>query len=219
MNVYEIITSRILESLTSGVVPWRCPWSTEVPRNLVSGRDYRGVNVLLLQSAGYSSPHWVTFNQARALKGCVKRGERGCPVIFWKVTEKESAAKSTEKGFILRYYTVFNVAAQTEGIPTPKSAPRTAFDPIDEHEHEHRGRSPRVRSRCVRARQTKPLRKLAQSSPEGLASELSRNGGDDVRPNCARARVLREADGDRRENHSTGGRGRVPFLRRSAAPR
>jgi antirestriction protein ArdC len=131
MNVYEIITCRILESLTKGVVPWRCPWSVDAPRNLVSGRDYRGVNVLLLQSAGYSSPHWLTFNQARDLGGCVKRGEKGCPVIFWKVRERESATNTAEKGFILRYFTVFNIA-QTDGIAIPEATERTALDPIAE---------------------------------------------------------------------------------------
>ena len=53
MNVYEIVTTRILESLAKGLVPWRKPWSSETPRNLVSGREYRGVNVLLLQTATF----------------------------------------------------------------------------------------------------------------------------------------------------------------------
>jgi antirestriction protein ArdC len=51
MNVYEIITDRILESLRNNRVPWRCPWKIEAPKNLASGREYRGVNVLLLQAA------------------------------------------------------------------------------------------------------------------------------------------------------------------------
>lgn len=129
MNVYEIVTDRILACLKNGVIPWRCPWSVDVPRNLASNRDYRGVNVLLLQSAGYSSPCWLTFRQARELGGTVKRGEKGCPVIFWKVTEKDTERSTTEKGFILRYYTVFNLA-QTEGIEVPNAAPRLTLDPI-----------------------------------------------------------------------------------------
>jgi antirestriction protein ArdC len=129
MNVYEIVTSRIIEALNRGVVPWRCPWTVEAPRNLVSGREYRGVNVLLLQSAAYSSPYWLTFKQARDLRGSVKRGEHGCPVIFWKVSDEETSSGKVEKSFLLRYFTVFNVA-QTEGIEAPATSSRKPFDPI-----------------------------------------------------------------------------------------
>lgn len=129
MNVYEVITARILESLGKGVVPWRRPWRVDVPRNLVSGREYRGVNILLLQSTRFESPHWLTFNQARDLGGCVRRGERGCPVIFWKVTEEKTPRGAIEKSFLLRYYTVFNVA-QTEGIEPPAVPSRKPFDPM-----------------------------------------------------------------------------------------
>jgi antirestriction protein ArdC len=127
MNVYEVITSRILESLQQGVVPWRKPWSSDLPRNLVSGREYRGVNVLLLQSASFTSPYWMTYRQAQALGGTVKRGERGCPIVFWKVSQRDETDGTTGKGFILRYFTVFN-AAQTEGIEVPAPPERRAFD-------------------------------------------------------------------------------------------
>jgi len=130
MNVYEIVTARILESLAMGVVPWRKPWSTDTPRNLVSGREYRGVNVLLLQANAFESPWWLTFKQAKDLRGTVKRGEKGTPIVFWKVTEEEQSNGSVSKGFVLRYFTVFNIA-QTEGIEVPKAAERTSFNPIE----------------------------------------------------------------------------------------
>lgn len=41
MNVYEVITARIIESLSEGVVPWRRPWRVDAPKNLISGRDSR----------------------------------------------------------------------------------------------------------------------------------------------------------------------------------
>jgi antirestriction protein ArdC len=129
MNVYEVITARILESLEAGTVPWRKPWRTETPKNLISGRDYRGVNVLLLQSTGFASPYWLTFNQARARGGSVKKSERGCPVIFWKVTDEKTARGKREKTFLLRYYTVFN-ATQTEGIEIPAPSSCKPFDPM-----------------------------------------------------------------------------------------
>jgi antirestriction protein ArdC len=63
-NVYEIVTERILEKLEEGTVPWHKPWSGGgCPKNLVSGKEYRGVNILLLGSQDFASPYWVTFNQ------------------------------------------------------------------------------------------------------------------------------------------------------------
>ena len=133
MNVYEIVTARILEALSAGVVPWRKPWRTEAPKNLVSGKDYRGVNVLLLQSQPFESPYWLTFNQAKTLGGAVKRGQRGTPIVFWKITDEKDRAGKITKGFLLRYFTVFNVA-QTEGIEVPETVERPAFDAIEECE-------------------------------------------------------------------------------------
>ena len=37
MNVYEVITSRILEQLESGVVPWRRPWEQVESKNVATG--------------------------------------------------------------------------------------------------------------------------------------------------------------------------------------
>ena len=48
MNVYEIVTDKIIKQLESGVAPWRKPWRTELPVNLISQKAYRGLNVFLL---------------------------------------------------------------------------------------------------------------------------------------------------------------------------
>lgn len=132
-QVYESVTLRILECLDKGVVPWRKPWGVAAPRNLSSGHVYRGVNQILLSCAAFSSPYWVTFKQARMLGGSVKRGERGTPIVFWKVYENEKRNGDTEKRFVLRHFTVFN-SEQTEGIYVPKlEAPKTV-DPIEDCE-------------------------------------------------------------------------------------
>src|SRR5262247_4360578 len=88
-QVYTIITDRVVSLLERGVVPWRKPWAGPdgLPRNLVSGREYRGLNVFMLAAAGYASPYWVTFKQAQERKGSVRKGERSTPVIFWKIDE------------------------------------------------------------------------------------------------------------------------------------
>ena len=45
MDIYAIVTDKIINLLEQGVVPWRRPWtSTGLPRNLVSKKPYRGIN-------------------------------------------------------------------------------------------------------------------------------------------------------------------------------
>jgi antirestriction protein ArdC len=118
-SVYEIITSRIVEELQKGQIPWRKPWKTLPPANLISKKPYRGINVFLLALQGYGSQYWLTFNQAKQLGGNVRKGEHGSKIVFWKFDsyESETADGETEqrKSAILRYYTVFNLE-QTEGL-------------------------------------------------------------------------------------------------------
>jgi hypothetical protein len=47
MNVYQVVTDRIIEALEAGQAPWRKPWTTAAPLNLISGKPYRGINVWL----------------------------------------------------------------------------------------------------------------------------------------------------------------------------
>ena len=122
-DVYAAITGRILDALQQGVVPWHKPWDARQgrPRNLVSGKPYRGMNVWILAGQG-GSPFWLTYRQAQQIGGHVKQGERGTTVIFWKWLAKkpatDDAGEATEetrpRGFaMLRAYTVFN-ACQCE---------------------------------------------------------------------------------------------------------
>jgi antirestriction protein ArdC len=134
--VYAIITDRVVSLLERGVVPWRRPWAGPegMPRNLASGREYRGVNVFLLASAGYVSPNWLTFRQAQERGGSVRKGEKATPVVFWKVDSVQRVDDAGEpyadRRFILRYYNVFN-SEQCEDIQAPLPAVSKAFEPID----------------------------------------------------------------------------------------
>lgn len=91
MNIYEMITERIINQLERGTIPWQQPWGGGIPKNLVSGRTYRGVNVFLLTSAGHRSPYWLTFKQVNSRGGRVRKGEHGLPIVFWLWPEEEAA--------------------------------------------------------------------------------------------------------------------------------
>src|SRR5271170_6853806 len=124
-SVYEIITEKIIKQLESGMAPWRKPWTCQTPANLVTQKEYRGLNVLTLASQGFPSRFWLTFNQATKLGGRVRKCEKSSPLIFWNVgedgeTTSQDVTKETSRRFLLRYYSVFNFS-QTEGIGIPAS--------------------------------------------------------------------------------------------------
>ena len=159
-TVYEVITARLVEQLEAGAAPWNKPWAAgagaeALPRNLISGKPYRGINTWLLMAAGYARPWFLTFNQARELGGTVRKGEHGLPVVFWKLDAGKAKGKGKAEGkaegedttgaadgtrfngrrVMCRYYTVFNVD-QCEGLRVQPAAPVDApsapkFNPID----------------------------------------------------------------------------------------
>ncbi len=52
MDIYAIVTEKVINLLESGVVPWRRPWTPAgLPRNLVSKKPYRGINHFLLSAS------------------------------------------------------------------------------------------------------------------------------------------------------------------------
>ena len=124
-DVYAKITDRILTALKEGVVPWHKPWDAENgrPRNLISGKPYRGVNLWLL-SHQEGGPFWLTYRQASQIGGHVKKGATGSTVIFWKFMARKGGKKNGEPDgeeqdgrgeqyAMARAYTVFN-ASQCE---------------------------------------------------------------------------------------------------------
>ena len=121
MDTYAIVTEKIINLLEQGIVPWRRPWSaTGLPRNLVSKKPYRGVNIILLSATKYVSPFWLTMKQANELGGSVRKGEHSRIVVFWKVDQisnavcegdsgEHEADEKTRRRFVLKYYRLFNL--------------------------------------------------------------------------------------------------------------
>ena len=97
MDVYAIVTEKIINLLESGVVPWRRPWtSTGLPRNLVARSHIRGINYFLLSASKYVSPFWLTMRQANQLGGHVRKGEESTIVVFWKVEDLKQSSEDLD---------------------------------------------------------------------------------------------------------------------------
>lgn len=131
MNVYEIVTNKIIDCLNKGVIPWQKSWNSKPYSNYCTKNEYRGINQLLLFSQAvlndknFKSPYYLTWNQIKKLKGSVNKNEKASIIIFYdsKIIddetinnnndEKETAQKKIS---FLKYYHVFNYE-QTNGIP------------------------------------------------------------------------------------------------------
>ena len=144
-KIYEMVTENIVKMLEEGTVPWQKPWkAAETPKNLVSKKEYRGINIFLLAFQGYNNPYWLTFKQAKELGGSIKKGEKATTVVFWKmmkfdkknediIVEDESTVSTQKVVPLLRYYNVFNVE-QCENIDEskiPSIVMNPDFDPIE----------------------------------------------------------------------------------------
>jgi antirestriction protein ArdC len=134
-KVYQLITDRIIKTLEAGTIPWRKPWSgSSGSMNLISKKEYRGVNRFLTDCAPFSSKYWLTFKQAKQLGGQVKKGSKSTPVIYWNMIKKQDSKTGKEKTIpFLRYYNVFNVEQTTVEAPE-ESGPTIDFQPIEKAE-------------------------------------------------------------------------------------
>ena len=131
-KVYKIVTDRILNLLDkaeeNGEPPfWLKPWNPTIgmPRNGLSGKAYRGINVLLTSCAPFSSNLWFSSKQVKACGGKLKESEfrknggYGPTLItFFKFIDKDKNDKKAGRFPILRFYNVWNLE-QTENVKVP----------------------------------------------------------------------------------------------------
>lgn len=82
INVYQMVTDRIIAELEKGNIPWEKPW-TGVQSGAISGttgKAYSLINQMILGKSG----KWFTWNQIQAKGWKIRKGERASFVVFWK---------------------------------------------------------------------------------------------------------------------------------------
>lgn len=133
LNVYEMVTERIIKQLEQGTIPWQKPWTgvRSGAFNRVSKKPYSLINQAILEKSG----EYATFHQWKNLGGHIKKGAKSEIVVFWKIIDVE---EKNDKGEIekkklplLRYYNVFHIS-QVEGVEPLKEKLNTEIEPIEE---------------------------------------------------------------------------------------
>ena len=153
-EIRSSITSRIVEALKAGVIPWRKPWSevpdpVRLPTNFSSKRAYSGINVPLLwltqHEKGYPVSYWGSYQQWASVGGQVRKAEKSTQIVFYrqvkKTVEQDNGEKKVETFPIMRTWSVFNVSQvdgpvaeqfkakpPTDDVQTFEDADRTEFD-------------------------------------------------------------------------------------------
>jgi antirestriction protein ArdC len=150
-GLYQEITDKIIRQIEGGTIPWVQPWAggpaLSMPTNASTSRGYSGINILLLWDAlfarSYDRNKWLTFKQALALGGSVRKGEHGTTVVYAdrfipkKGQEPSNGENDNPRSIpFLKRFTVFNIA-QCDGLPielTGQLAPVSHALPIESAE-------------------------------------------------------------------------------------
>ncbi|CAM4377127.1 antirestriction protein [Yersinia intermedia] len=173
VDLFQVVTDKIVAALEKGTSPWRKPWRTVaggrsvsmsgLPANAITGRAYSGINVLLLwidaAEKGFTSHRWLTFKQAQDVGGNVRKGEKSTLVTLFKPFEKKETdeqgrplfdeqgnAVVSRRNFMTSFH-LFNVE-QCENLPekllTPVSVAGDAVESPEQHDIERIQRAEQV---------------------------------------------------------------------------
>jgi antirestriction protein ArdC len=159
-DVYARVTNSITEAIERGHATFQMPWhvsgAMEFPVNVASQLPYRGANVLCLwasaQKQSFEGGLWGTYRQWAELGAQVRKHERGTPIVYWRVEEKDAKEheaqdpkEPTKKPyFIAKAYTVFH-ASQVEGFTPPQTPTLAPAERIARAEEFFRGLGADVR--------------------------------------------------------------------------
>lgn len=135
INVYELVTNRIIEQLENNIIPWEKPWSGTIDGafNRVSKKPYSILNQMLLKYNG----EYATFKQWQELGGHIRKAEKSEIIVFWKmypIKEKQDDGTEIIKTIpLLKYINVFHIS-QVDGVEPPKQKVTHDIEPIEKAE-------------------------------------------------------------------------------------
>ena len=115
-DVKQDVVNRIIERFET-VGEFEMPFKTFGTQNFKTGHKYRGINVLLLAMAGYSSPYWGTPQQWIEA-GADISGSKCTKIVFWNIKKYEDDDGEERTASFAKYYNVLN-SEQVKGWEPP----------------------------------------------------------------------------------------------------
>lgn len=126
IDIYAVVTDKIISQLEQGVIPWQKPWigiGSNAAVSWAKGTTYSILNQILLGEPG----EYITFKQCVQAGGRVKKGVKSRIIVFWKMLEKpvldeygkpvigKDGQPKSHLIPLLNYYNVFHIR-ECEGI-------------------------------------------------------------------------------------------------------
>lgn len=124
----DVFGKKVVDLVLNNNAPWVKPWGVNqargLPMNALTGRPYRGCNIMFLLATPFASRGWLTFKQVSSLGGKVKRGSKASDIFFFTTIQKEKEDSKTGETVLvdipcLKNFKVFNL----EQIELPEGAP------------------------------------------------------------------------------------------------
>lgn len=144
VDVFQMVTDRIIGMLENGEIPWERPWTGagQYAIKRATGKPYSLLNQMLLGNPG----EYLSFKECQKLGGKIKKGAKAKIVVFWKILDcaktdtngkpvigSDGKVKMTQIPF-LKYMNVFHID-DCEGIePRYYENVLRDFNPVDKAE-------------------------------------------------------------------------------------
>ena len=96
INVYQVVTDKIIAELEQGRIPWEKPWTGagNGAWNRVTGKPYSYINQLLLGKPG----EWLTYKQANEAGGKVRKGGESFRLCVLEADSRRGRGRQDKAG-------------------------------------------------------------------------------------------------------------------------
>lgn len=110
-DVSKIITDRIVSQMSAGVIPWKCPYQSFGSRNMFSGREYTGINRVLLTEGFYATLKQILGAEFRVRYEDYRKSSIA---IFYSTgytrkNKETGEAETVSIAPVMRYYQVYSL--------------------------------------------------------------------------------------------------------------
>lgn len=138
-DIKKEFVEKILEHIEkTNTLPWDSGLLNDktllMPINFITGKRYRGINIMFLWMQGGGTQEYATFKQVQEKGGHIKKGSKGLPVVFYKPLEIEDKETGETKTIpMLKKFTVFKVSdcEGVEGKRELKTVENKRYEDID----------------------------------------------------------------------------------------